>query len=86
MSRGLRGLRGIRGEKGESGDITFIRITNQEVYKELTDLIKNNDDQHKQIMLMLTNYKSNIGKLYLAITGIGILSLSTLGWFISSII
>ena len=76
---------------------TFIRITNEQVYKELCDLKIENAEQHRQILNAIENNRlENIkqieelrGRLNaqkIALYGIGSLTMALLGWFILKLI
>jgi hypothetical protein len=68
---------------------TFIKITNEQIYKQFMQFQLDNEQQHKNIMkeieslkTEIQNYRSQVTNLKLAIGGIGILTMATLGWFI----
>lgn len=64
----------------------FIEISNREVYDELQEFKDNNRSDHREIMALIGSYKAQVKRLSYGLYGIGILSLSTLGWFIRSLI
>jgi hypothetical protein len=59
---------------------TFVRITNEQVYKELCDLKQSNLSQHTDIMNMISGYRSQLARYKWALAGIMALSLTTLSW------
>ena len=65
-----------------NGKKEFVRITNQQVYDQLCELRKSNEIEHDKIMALIEGYKSQVSNLKYAIGGIGILTISILGWFI----
>ena len=78
---------------GKNGNKVFVRITNEQVYKELKQFKEDNERQHidmvKQIESIrdeIQSYKGQVSYLKIAIGGIGILAMATLGWFIVHII
>lgn len=69
---------------------TFVKISNQQVYNELCDLKTNNEKDHDEIKTMIEGYnrqmeeyKSQIGRLYWAIGGLGTLTMAILIFLIN---
>jgi hypothetical protein len=63
-----------------NGKKTFVTITNQQIYSELENLKEQNGKEHQMIMAEVSRYKSQVMNFKLALGGIGVLALSTLGW------
>jgi len=65
---------------------TFINVTNKEMYCRFETLEKLNTVEHGQIMTLMNAYKAQVARLYWGMSGIGGLTIFTLGWFISHLI
>lgn len=60
-----------------------IKITDKEMYTRLESLERSNTDQHNHIIGLIGDYKAQVKRLQYGMTGIGVLAITTLTWFIS---
>jgi len=65
---------------------TFITISNQQIYDELTAFKTQNAIDHRNIMEEIAGYKSQVFNLKLALGGIAVLSMTTLSFFVSHLL
>ena len=57
----------------------FITITNREIYNQLAEFKCRNEEEHIKIMNMIGSYKSQVSRLYWAVSGLGALVVILLG-------
>lgn len=65
-----------------NGNKVFVSITNRQIYDELSQFKAQNAKEHLAILEEIAGYKSQVLNLRLALGGIGILAMSTLGWLV----
>ena len=84
-------------KNGKNGSRTFVTITNIQIYKELCEFKANNEIKHVQIMkeletshnellIMITNYQSQLTNLKMGLGGIAVLLMTTLGFLVSHLL
>lgn len=77
----------------KNGNKTFVTITNMQIYKEFCEfkseneikhnqMLKDFEVKHNELLIKLGNYQSKITNLKMAMGGIGVLAMATLGWLI----
>jgi len=69
-----------------NGDKTFVTITNKQIYSELCQFKEDNEKQHNEILLEISKYRSQVQNLKMALAGIGILTMTTLGFLINHLL
>jgi len=67
-------------------DKVFVSITNKQIYNELTNFKNDNATQHQLIMDEIAGYKSQVLNFKLALGGISLLAMSTLGFLVSHLL
>ena len=81
----------------KNGSKVFVNITNMQIYKELMELKSDNEIKHVQIMkdmelkhnallLQINNYQSKMANLRMALGGIGLLTMTTLGFLVNHLL
>ena len=69
-----------------NGKKTFVTITNQQIYQELCDLKEQNAKEHLAIMNEVASYKNQVTNLKLALGGVSVLVMATLGFLVSHLL